>query len=70
MVVEDVHRQMFNLDLGGVVEILNLSNDFRGLHNKDTYNVSRYVVYIILEWGCSHHNNKHTRSKGWLYLNQ
>jgi hypothetical protein len=32
MVVEDGHRQMFNPDLGGVVGILNLSNDFRSLH--------------------------------------
>ncbi len=32
MVVEDGHRQMFNPNLGGVVRILNLGNDFRGLH--------------------------------------
>ncbi len=32
MVVENGHKQMFNPDLGGVVGILNLGNDFRGLH--------------------------------------
>jgi hypothetical protein len=32
MVVEDGHRQMFNSNLGGVIRILNLGNDFKGLH--------------------------------------
>ncbi len=32
MVVENGHRQMFNTDLSDVVGILNLGNDFRGLH--------------------------------------
>jgi hypothetical protein len=32
MVDEDGHKQMFNLDLGGVTWTLNPGNDFEGSH--------------------------------------
>jgi hypothetical protein len=32
MIIEDGHKQIFNLNLGGVVRILNPRNDFGGSH--------------------------------------
>jgi hypothetical protein len=66
-VAKDGHMQMFNLDLSGVPKILNPSNFWRFTYNcpvyhMDTYHVSMYDVTTNLEWGYSHHNNKHIRN--------
>jgi len=64
LVVEDGHKQAFNPNPGDVTKTLILQWFWRFTSNcpmyyKDTYYISKYDVYTILEWS-SHHNNNHT----------